>query len=221
MRPALRIPPLMNSNKPARAKRPSALVKLYSDAAQSESTRRSYRLDIRHFRKAGGSIPATPEMIANYLASAAATLAVATLQHRLVAIHKAHIDRGHASPVSDIMVRRTMQGIRRKEGTSQRQVKALVKDDLVELLVTIGQQKPLKAARDKAMILMGFAGAFRRSELVGLTVEDIAPHAHGIELLIRRSKTDQEGQGRTVFIPLRPVAGSLPGYRAPGLTGSC
>ena len=85
---------------------------------------------------------------------------------------------------------------------AQRRVRALVKDDLLELLVLVAKQKPLKAARDRAVLLVGFAGAFRRSELVALTVEDITPHAHGIELLIRRSKTDQEGEGRTVFVPL-------------------
>ncbi|WP_373991726.1 site-specific integrase [Duganella sp. BuS-21] len=59
----------------------------------------------------------------------------------------------------------------------------------------------MKAARDKALLLIGFAGAFRRSELVGLRYEDITPYDNGVELLIRRSKTDQEGAGRTVFIP--------------------
>ena len=67
-----------------------------------------------------------------------------------------------------------------------RNFEALVKDDLVELLVQVAKQKPLKAARDKAILLLGFAGAFRRSELVALRMDDITPHAHGIELLIRR-----------------------------------
>jgi integrase len=89
-------------------------------------------------------------------------------------------------------------------------VLALVKDDVLELLVQVARQKPLKAARDKALLLVGFAGAFRRSELVALRVEDIMPHAHGLELLIRRSKTDQDGQGRTVFIPLARSAERCP-----------
>jgi integrase len=146
-------------------------------------------------------------MVADYISrfagnQSAGGLAVATLQHRLVAIHRAHIDKGHASPVSDKLVKRTMQGIRRTFGVAQRQVQALVKDDLLETLVLVAKQKPLKASRDKAILLIGFAGAFRRSELVALTNEDITSYPHGIELLIRQSKTDQEGQGRTVFIPL-------------------
>lgn len=181
--------------------KPSKLVAGYTLAAQSASTRRSYAQDVRHF-KANAKIPATPEIVAEYLAKFAGVLSVATLQHRLIAIHQAHMDKGLDSPVRDRLVKRTMQGIRRTFGVAQRRVCALIKDDLLELLVMVNKQKPLKAARDKAILLLGFAGAFRRSELVALRIEDITPHAHGLELLIRRSKTDQEGEGRTVFVPL-------------------
>ena len=182
--------------------KPSALVATYVQAAQAASTTRSYAQDIRHFKANGGRIPATPEMVADYISRFAGSLAIATLQHRLIAIHRAHIDQGLTSPVSDKLVKRTMQGIRRTFGVAQKRVQALVKDDLLELLVLVANQKPFKAARDRAILLIGFAGAFRRSELVALTVEDLTPHAHGIELLIRRSKTDQEGEGHTVFVPL-------------------
>jgi integrase len=179
----------------------SALVDTYAAAAQSSATQRSYDADLRHFKSHGGKVPATAEMIAKYLAACAGKAAVATLQHRLIAIHRAHTDRGLPSPVMDRLVKRTMQGIRRTFGAAQRRVKALVKDDLLEMMVLVDQQKPLKAARDKALLLIGFAGAFRRSELVALRCEDVTPYDNGIELLIRRSKTDQEGIGRTVFIP--------------------
>lgn len=173
----------------------------FVDASQSKSTSRSYAQDIRHFRANGGKVPASPEVVADYISRFAGHLAVATLQHRLIAIHRAHIDKGHPSPVGDKLVKRTMQGIRRTFGVSQRRVQALVKDDLLELLVLVAKQKPLKAARDKAILLVGFARAFRRSELVALTTEDITSHAHGIELHIVRSKTDQVGEGRTIFVP--------------------
>ena len=180
---------------------PSALVASYSAAAQSNATTRSYDADIRHFKQHGGTIPATAAMVAEYLANFAGPLAVATLQHRLIAIHRAHADVGLQSPIMDHRVKRTMQGIRRTMGTKQRRVAALVKDDLLEMMVHIDQQLPMRAARDKALLLIGFAGAFRRSELVALRFEDITPYDNGLELLIRRSKTDQEGAGRTVFIP--------------------
>lgn len=173
----------------------------YINAAQSQATKLGYASDVRQFIKMGGSIPATPEQVMQYLVEVATVLAVATIERRLIAIHKAHINQALPSPVSHPQVKRTMQGIRRTVGTRQRQVKALVKDDLLEMLVMVDQQKPMKAARDKAILLIGFAGAFRRSELVALRCEDLTEHSNGIEILIRHSKTDQEKAGRTVFIP--------------------
>lgn len=186
--------------KTAQAK-PSALVASYAAAAQSNATTRSYDADIRHFKQHGGSIPATSTMVAEYLANFAGVLAVSTLQHRLIAIHRAHTDACLVSPIMDSLVKRTMQGIRRTVGTKQRQVTPLVKDDLLEMMVHIERQRPMKAARDKALLLVGFSGAFRRSELVALRYEDMTRFDDGVELLIRRSKTDQEGAGRTVYIP--------------------
>jgi len=200
---------IMGATKPPRVQKPlktaqaqpSALVASYAAAAQSNATTRSYDAGIRHFKQHGGSIPATPTMVAEYIANFAGILAVSTLQHRLIAIHRAHADVGLMSPVMDNLVKRTMQGIRRTVGTKQRQVAALLKDDLLQMMVHVERQRPMKAARDKAMLLIGFSGAFRRSELVALRYEDMTCFEGGIELLIRRSKTDQEGAGRTVFIP--------------------
>ena len=182
------------------APEPSAQVNLYTHAALAENTYRSYRADIQHFKAAGGTIPCTAVQLAEYLASHATTLAVATLQHRIIAIHRAHLDAGQPSPALDPLVKRTMQGIRRTRGTAQRRVKALVKDDIIELVLTAEKQKPLKAARDVALILVGFAGAFRRSELVSIQRQDISEFDHGLEIHIRRTKTQQEA-GHTVFIP--------------------
>ena len=179
---------------------PSAQVNHYTQAALAENTHRSYKADLAHFRTHGGTIPTMAINLAEYLARFADTLAVATLQHRLIAIHRAHLEAGHTSPAMDFLVKRTMQGIRRTKGTAQRRVKALVKDDIIELVLTAEKQKPMKAARDAALILVGFAGAFRRSELVSIRKEDITAFDHGIEIHIRRTKTQQE-KGHTVFIP--------------------
>ena len=173
----------------------------YIEAAQSKATKLGYASDVRHFLSLGGSIPATAEQVMTYLADVATTLAVATIERRLIAIHKAHTDSGHVSPVSHPLVKRTMQGIRRTCGIRQRQVKAVIKDDLLQMLVMIEKQNPIKAARDKALLLVGFAGAFRRSELVALRCEDITTFPNGIEILLKHSKTDQEKAGRTVWIP--------------------
>lgn len=173
----------------------------YIAAAQSSATKRGYANDVRHFCDHGGSIPATLEQVIAYLVDAASTLAVATLERRLIAVHRAHVDAGHESPVKHAQVKRTMQGIRRTIGTRQRRVKPVVKDDLLEMLLLLGQQKPVKAARDQALLLVCWGAALRRSECVALRCEDITDHSTGIEILLRRSKTDQEGAGRTCFIP--------------------
>ncbi|MBP3981399.1 site-specific integrase [Acidovorax sp. JG5] len=179
---------------------PSAQVNRYTQAALADNTYRSYKADLAHFRAHGGAIPTTAVQLAEYLASFADTLAVATLQHRVIAIHRAHLEAGYPSPAMDSLVKRTMQGIRRTKGTAQRRVRALVKDDIIELVLTAEKQKPMKAARDAALILVGFAGAFRRSELVSIRQEDITVFDHGVEIHIRRTKTQQE-KGHTVFIP--------------------
>lgn len=179
---------------------PSAQVNRYTQAALADNTHRSYKADLAHFRSHGGAIPTTEVQLAEYLASFADSLAVATLQHRVIAIHRAHIEAGLQSPAMGPLVKRTMQGIRRTKGTAQRRVTALVKDDIIELVLIAEKQKPMKAARDTALILVGFAGAFRRSELVSIRREDITTFDHGVEVHIRRTKTQQE-KGHTVFIP--------------------
>jgi integrase len=185
----------------ARYQPTSATVDGFTAAAQSSATRRAYAGDLAHFLLHGGKIPATPQMVADYIAKFAGVHAVATLSRRLIALHQAHTERGLASPVMDRLVKRTMQGIRRTCGLPQRAVKALVKSDILEMLVMVNRQKPLKAARDRALLLIGFAGALRRSELVAIQCEHIARFEHGVEINLPRSKTDQEGVGRTVWIP--------------------
>lgn len=177
------------------------VLKSLTAASQAPATRLAYANDLKHFKAHGGHIPATVEQVTSYLAAHYQTLAVATLERRICAIHWAHVQKGLASPVHDPAVKATLSGIRRTRGTAQRRVKAVVKDDLLQLLVRIDQEAPVKAARDKALLTVGFCGAFRRSELVALTLADLTKCSQGIELLIRRSKTDQEGEGRTVFIP--------------------
>lgn len=187
---------------------PKAVLSRFSGAAdhfiaasQSAATKRAYASDLRHFFANGGSIPASPAVLAEYLASSAEKLSVATLERRLTAIHKAHLEKNLSSPALSESVKRVMQGIRRTLGTRQRQVTPLVKDDLLAALVMVNQQTPVKAARDRALLLVGFASAMRRSELVGVNVEHITHLPTGMEIFLPCSKTDQDKRGRTVFIP--------------------
>ena len=174
-------------------------VSRYVRDSMSDNTLRAYLSDLRHFESWGAAIPATDVTLADYLAAYAGKLSTATLARRLASISKAHASRGLPNPVKSELVRATMRGIRRTHGTAQRQAKPLVKEDLFAVLGAMGEG--LKDARDRALLLVGFAGGFRRSELVAINVTDIDHVRQGIVVTIRRSKTDQEGEGRKVGIP--------------------
>ena len=179
-------------------------VARYINASCSVATRRAYAADVAHFVKAGFSIPCREDQIAAYLAIHGQTLAVSTLRRRLVAIHHAHIAVNSPSPVNASIVKTMMRGIRRTRGASQRRVKAMDKRVLLKVLRAMDRnQHPnkLKRLRDRAILLIGFAGGFRRDELVKLNLDDITRRRNGVELNVRRSKTDQEAVGRTLFIP--------------------
>ena len=176
----------------------SPQVSAYLRASLSSNSRKAYRSDLDHFIAWGGEIPASPEMVAAYLATYAECHAIATLARRLVSIGKAHTAQGLNSPTDSELVRATLRGIRRTYGSAQRQVAPAIKEDLLAMVAGLGG---IKGIRDKALLLVGFAGAFRRSELVSLTVADMEHAQQGLLIRIRRSKTDQEGLGRSVAIP--------------------
>ncbi len=180
---------------------PEGILKFIA-ASQSAATKRAYASDLKHFFASGGNIPTSPAILAQYLAQCAEKLSVATLERRVTAIHKAHLEKNLESPARSETVKLLMQGIRRTLGTKQRQVQPMVKDDLLLALAMIERQKmPVKAARDRALLLVGFASAMRRSELVAVRVEHLTYLANGVEIFLPSSKTDQEAQGRAVFIP--------------------
>lgn len=176
----------------------SADVAHYLHASLSDNSRRAYRADLNHFATWGGRIPALPESIAAYLAAHATTHAPATLARHLVSIGKAHRLQGLPSPIEAELVRSTLRGIRNSHGSAQRQVTPAVKEDV---LLMVAGLEGIKGIRDRALLLIGFAGAFRRSELVSLTVADIEHEKQGLTIHLRFSKTDQEGRGRKVAIP--------------------
>ncbi len=170
----------------------------YLRASLSDNSRRAYRSDLNHFLAWGGTIPASPEMVAQYLAAHAGQHAIATLARRLVSIGKAHTTQGMPSPTDTELVRATLRGIRHTHGAAQRQVAPAVKEDVLAMVASL---HGAKGVRDKALLLIGFAGAFRRSELVSLTMADIEQAKQGLIVHLRRSKTDQDGRGRKIAIP--------------------
>lgn len=174
-------------------------VEDYVRESLAPNTRTAYLSDLEHFQNWGGSVPAVPEAIAEYLAFHANILSVATLNRRLAALAKVHKSRGFSNPTSAEIVKATLRGLKRIKGTAQRQAAPLIKEDLFLVLEATGSQ--LKDVRDRALLLMGFAGAFRRSELIGLNWEDVLSVRQGLEITLRRSKTDQDGAGRKIGIP--------------------
>lgn len=179
----------------------------YVEAAQADNTRRAYRADWANFTAwcdAHGlaALPAAPDTVALYLAAQADRVKPATIQRRLSSISQAHQAAGHETPTRAAIVRKVWAGIRRTKGMAQVAKAALLTDDLRRLLDAADQARhPVMVARDRALLLVGFAGAFRRSELVGLAVEDVEHVSQGVILHVRRSKGDQEGRGQKKAVP--------------------
>ena len=171
----------------------------YVREAVAPNTRRAYRADLDHFLAWGGTIPATDVMVAEYLSVHAGQLAVSTLARRLAAISKGHAARGLPSPTCSSLIKSTLSGIKRTHGSSQRVAKPLLVEDLLRIMPTLGDGP--KDLRDRALLLVGFAGGFRRSELVEIECGDLEWVRQGVVVHLRRSKTDQEGVGRKVGIP--------------------
>jgi integrase len=177
----------------------TSAVNEYVRDSLASNTRRAYLSDLAEFERRGGSVPASVETVAAYLAARADVLAVATLVRHVASISKAHDARGLPNPTRSELVRATLRGIRRTKGCAQREAKPLLRDDLLLALDAMGES--IKDIRDRALMLIGCAGALRRSELVGLDVGDIEHVRQGIVLTLRRSKTDQDGAGRKIGIP--------------------
>lgn len=178
---------------------PQGRITDYVRASISENTRRAYRSDLAHFAEWGGTIPATDVMVADYLVAHAETLSIATLNRRIATISKAHTSKGLQSPTASDLIKSTLRGIKRVHGTPQRTSAPLFVEDLLRIMNMLGEGP--KDMRDRALLLVGFAGGFRRSELVGLNVDDIQHVRQGMTVTIRRSKTDHAGVGREIGIP--------------------
>ena len=177
---------------------PTPRLEYYLQAATAENTRKAYQADLRHFLAWGGTVPSTPEQVANYLATFASNLSPATLSRRIAAITRAHTSLDISSPTRSALVKTTLRGIRRARGNHQRRVHPILKDDLTQMLtLTSG----IKEIRDRALLLIGFSGAFRRSELVAIDLQHISWRPDGLIIAIPKSKTDQLGAGRSIAIP--------------------
>jgi site-specific recombinase XerD len=183
----------------------------YVTASVPESTQRAYRADWLAFtgwakEHGAASLPAKPETVAAYLAERARDVRPGTLRRCLAAISKAHKLAGHPTPCTVEPVPSVMKGIERSLGTATTP-KAAATFDAVERLVGTFPTTTAEGLRNRALLLVGFAGAFRRSELVAVAVSDLAWSDEGVVVTVPKSKTDQRGEGMTKPIPF--VSGRL------------
>ena len=172
----------------------------------SESTRRAYTNDLTIFArwcqaKQIDPIHCDAGVIANFLADQASKgISPSTLNRRIAAIKYAHEARGFQSPTLDKLVSSTLKGIKRNRQQPPRQKQAATAEKIITMLAHC-DTTTLIGKRDKALLLIGFAGAFRRSELGALTVDDVFVTDEGLRVNVRQSKTDQEAQGQQIAIP--------------------
>ena len=179
-------------------------AKAFASAALAPNTRRAYAREWSSFtawcaRGELAALPATGWTVAIYLAELAQERRPAGIKVALAAICKAHEAAGARSPRDDPEVRATWRGIKRVHGTAPVVQKRPLLVEAVRKAVA-SWPNTLKGLRDRALLLLGFAGAFRRGELVALQLGDVREVERGLKVMIRRSKTDQEGKGRVIGI---------------------
>lgn len=184
---------------------PMASVRFYLESEKSDNTRRAYRTDWADFtawcfEQAEEALPATPVAVARYLAQLAdGGKKAATIERRVAAIRYAHKAAGLEPPTGAEGVKAVMRGIRRT--ISKKKVRKAPATAEVLSSALAGLTDSLTGRRDRALLVVGFAAALRRSELVSLQVADIRYASRGIFVHIERSKTDQDGEGAEIPIP--------------------
>ena len=170
--------------------------------SKANNTLRAYQSDFKDFsafcaKNGFSSIPTQPKIIALYLTNLSKSSKFSTLKRRIASISVIHKLKGHYLDTKHPIIMENLHGIKRTFGSRQKAKKPILINDLKLIIKAIDENK----IRDKALILIGFAGGFRRSELVSILNEDIEFVPEGLKILIRRSKTDQSGEGVIKAIP--------------------
>ena len=170
--------------------------------SKANNTLRAYQSDFRDFstfcsRNGFSSIPTQPKIVALYITNLSKSSKFSTLKRRIASISVIHKLKGHYLDTKHPIIMENLHGIKRTLGTRQKAKKPILINDLKLIIEAIDEKK----LRDKALILIGFAGGFRRSELVNIDIDDIEFVNEGVKILIKRSKTDQSGEGSIKAIP--------------------
>jgi site-specific recombinase XerD len=177
-------------------------------SSKSVNTIRAYKSDFNHFiefckKNSFKSLPTEPKVVSFYLTHLSGSSKVSTLKRRLASISVVHKLKGYYIDIKHPLVIENLMGIQRKKGVFQKSKNPILINELKEIINVIEKNNTnaLKKNRDKALILIGFSGGFRRSELVNIDLEDIEFTKEGLKIFIKRSKTDQSGEGMTKAIP--------------------
>jgi site-specific recombinase XerD len=177
-------------------------------SSKASNTIRAYNSDIGDFigfcnRHNLKFLPANPNIVSLYLTNLSKICKFSTLKRRLASISMFHKIKGHYLDTKHPIISENLLGIKRKKGSIQIGKKPILINDLKKIIQAIDQDKKseLEILKNKTLILLGFSGGFRRSELVAIQIEDIDFVNEGVKILVRRSKTDQTGAGLIKGIP--------------------
>jgi len=187
--------------------------------SKAANTLRAYQSDFKDFstfcaKNTLSSLPTDPKILSLYLTHLSANSKFSTLKRRIASISVIHKLKGHYLDTKHPIIMENLHGIKRVKGSNQKAKKPLLINDLKAIINVINQHlsycglpesdssKDIKSKiRDKAIILVGFSGGFRRSELVNIDYDDIEFVSEGVKIFIKRSKTDQSGEGMIKAIP--------------------
>jgi site-specific recombinase XerD len=177
-------------------------------SSKSVNTLRAYKSDFNHFvdfckKNNFKPLPADPKIVSFYITNLSSNSKVSTLKRRLASISVIHKIKGHYIDIKHPLIIENLMGIQRKKGVFQKSKNPILINELKEIINSIQtlEINEIKKTRDKALILIGFSGGFRRSELVSIEFEDLEFTKEGLKIFIKRSKTDQSGEGMIKAIP--------------------
>ena len=177
-------------------------------SSKANNTLRAYKSDFKDFgafcAKHGlNSLPTEPKIVSLYLTHLSKNSKISTLRRRLVSISMVHKLKGHYLDTKHPIIIENLMGIKRVKGSIQKGKKPLLINHLKLIINVINEKKieEIKKLRDKSILLIGFAGGFRRSELISIDYEDIEFVNEGVKITIRKSKTDQFGEGMIKGLP--------------------
>jgi len=176
--------------------------------SKSANTLRAYQSDYRDFssfciKNGFSSLPTDPKVLALYLTHLSKSSRFSTLKRRIASISIIHKMKGHYIDTKHPLIIENLLGIKRVKGSNQKGKKPILINDLKKIIKAVNQsnEQYIRKLRDKTIILIGFSGGFRRSELISIEYDDIEFVSEGVKIYIKRSKTDQSGEGMLKAIP--------------------